>query len=168
MLPLEKLILKLWLFRNLTPLLGSSALTLSGIDVCVRVHVHTHAQPCLTLCDPIGCSLSGSYVCGIFQGRILEWGAITFSRGSFPPRDGTRVSCDFCFGRRILCHCTTCEAHFYTISVHRDGIKVERDHRKSKVMSSRFAINASVFKMGTCWTNHDCLAFVTRLKCLLS
>ena len=37
------------------------------------------AQSCLTLCDPMGCSLPGSSVHGIFQARVLEWGAIAFS-----------------------------------------------------------------------------------------
>ena len=37
------------------------------------------AQSCLTLCDPMDCSLPGSSVCGIFQARVLEWAAIAFS-----------------------------------------------------------------------------------------
>ena len=37
-------------------------------------------QLCLTLCDPIDCSLPGSSIHGIFQARILEWVAISFSR----------------------------------------------------------------------------------------
>ena len=37
------------------------------------------AQSCLTLCDPMDCSLSGSSVQGIFQARVLEWVAISFS-----------------------------------------------------------------------------------------
>ena len=37
------------------------------------------AQSCLTLCDPMDCSLPGSSVHGIFQARVLEWGAIAFS-----------------------------------------------------------------------------------------
>ena len=36
----------------------------------------------LTLCDPMDCSLPGSSVQGISQARILEWVAISFSRGS--------------------------------------------------------------------------------------
>ena len=41
------------------------------------------AQSCLTLLDPMYCSLSGSSAHGIFQARVLEWGAIAFSeRGS--------------------------------------------------------------------------------------
>ena len=36
-------------------------------------------QSCLTLSDPMDCSLLGSSVHGIFQARVLEWGAIAFS-----------------------------------------------------------------------------------------
>ena len=36
-------------------------------------------QSCPTLCDPMDCSPPGSSVHGIFQARVLEWGAIAFS-----------------------------------------------------------------------------------------
>ena len=45
------------------------------------------AQSCLTLCDAMDCSLSGSSIHGIFQARVLEWIAISFSRGSSRPRN---------------------------------------------------------------------------------
>ena len=52
------------------------------------------SQSCRTLCDPMNyCSLPSSSVHGILQGRILEWIAISFSRGSSQRRDGTQVSC---------------------------------------------------------------------------
>ena len=51
------------------------------------------AQLYPTLCDPVDSSLPGSFVHGILQARILEWVAISFSRGSSPPRDQTQVSC---------------------------------------------------------------------------
>ena len=38
-------------------------------------------QSCPTLCDPVDCSSPGSSIHGIFQARVLEWGAIAFSRG---------------------------------------------------------------------------------------
>ena len=41
-------------------------------------------QSCLTLCDPMNYSLPGSSIHRIFQARILEWAAISFSRGVFP------------------------------------------------------------------------------------
>ena len=40
------------------------------------------AQSCPTLSEPMDCSLPGSSVHGIFQARVLEWGAIAFSKGS--------------------------------------------------------------------------------------
>ena len=45
------------------------------------------------VCDPLAYSLPGSSVHGILQARILEWGAIPFSRGSSQPRDWTQISC---------------------------------------------------------------------------
>ena len=59
---------------------------LDGMCVCEV------AQSCPTLCDPMDCSLTGSSVHGIFQARVLEWVAISFSRGSSPPRNRTPVS----------------------------------------------------------------------------
>ena len=60
------------------------------------------AQSHPTLCDPMDCSPPGSSVHGILQARILEWVAISSSRGSSQPRDGTWVSCTA--GRHPLRH----------------------------------------------------------------
>ena len=49
------------------------------------------AQSCPTLCDPMDCSLQGSSVHGIFQAVVLEWIAISFSRGSSRPRHASKV-----------------------------------------------------------------------------
>jgi len=54
---------------------------------CMKVKV---AQLCLTLCDPMDCSLPGSSVRGNLQAGTLEWLAFPFSRGSSQPRDRTR------------------------------------------------------------------------------
>ena len=51
------------------------------------------SQSCPTLCDPMDCSLPGSSIHGLLQARVLEWVAISFSRGSSRPRDRTQVSC---------------------------------------------------------------------------
>ena len=59
---------------------------------CMKVKVLV-SQLCLTLCNPMDCSLPGSSVHGILEIRILEWVAIPFSRGSSQPRDQTWVSC---------------------------------------------------------------------------
>ena len=57
------------------------------------------AQLCLTLCNPKECSPPGSSIHGILQARVLEWVAISFSRGSSQPRDQTQVS--HIAGRRV-------------------------------------------------------------------
>ena len=57
---------------------------------CLTPHAESEsevAQSCLTLCDPMDYT-----VYGILQARILEWVAISFSRGSSRPRDQTQVS----------------------------------------------------------------------------
>ena len=47
---------------------------------CVKVKSESEvAQSCPTLSDPTDCSLPGSSIHGIFQARVLEWGAIAFS-----------------------------------------------------------------------------------------
>ena len=51
------------------------------------------AKLCPTLCNPMDYNLPGLSVHGILQARILEWVAISFSRGFSPPRDWTWVSC---------------------------------------------------------------------------
>ena len=56
-------------------------------------------------CSPLGLSVHG-----IFQARILEWGAISFSRGSSPLKDQTLMNLHFLYYTQILYHCTTWEA----------------------------------------------------------
>ena len=47
---------------------------------CMKVKSESEdAQSCPTLHDPVDCSLPGSSIHGIFQARVLEWGAIAFS-----------------------------------------------------------------------------------------
>ena len=55
----------------------------------VKVTSLSHVQ---FFCDPMDCSLPGSSVHGIFQAKVLEWLAISFSRGSCRPRDRTLLS----------------------------------------------------------------------------
>ena len=62
------------------------------------------SQSCLSLCDPVNCSPPGSSVSEILQAKILEWVAISSSRGSSPPGDWTHVSCISCTARWILYH----------------------------------------------------------------
>ena len=56
----------------------------SGLQLlqCMKVKSQSEVtQSCLTLSDPMDCSLPGSSIHGIFQARVLEWGAIAFSKG---------------------------------------------------------------------------------------
>ena len=66
---------------------------------CSPDFVCSVAQSCLTLCSPADYSPPGSSVHGIFQARIPEWVAISFSKGSSQPRDLTHTSC---IGRWVL------------------------------------------------------------------
>ena len=74
------------------------------------------AQSCPTLCNPKDYNLPGSSIHGIFQARVLEWGATAFSRGSSWPRDRTRV-CHIA-GRRFTVWATR-EAHRHRLEGHR-------------------------------------------------
>ena len=67
---------------------------------CMKVKSESEVtESCLTLSFPMKCSLPCSSVHEILQARILEWVAMSFSRGSSWPRDWTRGSCivDRCF-----------------------------------------------------------------------
>ena len=57
------------------------------IQIAERCWKWREVTLCPTLCDPLDCSLLGSSIHGIFQARVLEWVAISFSRGSSQPRD---------------------------------------------------------------------------------
>ena len=76
------------------------------------------------------CNLPGSSVHGIFHARILEWVAISFSRGSSWPRYQTCVSCT---GRQILYHWVTKEAPFNCLL---DTIDVWKAHKHPKLTTS--------------------------------
>ena len=58
----------------------------------------------LTVCDPVDCSPPGSSVHGILQAKIVEWVAISFSRGSSLPRNQTNISYVSCIGEQVLYH----------------------------------------------------------------
>ena len=69
------------------------------VCVCVRACI---LKLCLTLCDPMDCSLPGPSVHGISQAKILEEMAVSSSRGSSRPRRGPHASCFCSIGRWIL------------------------------------------------------------------
>ena len=66
-------------------MLSRAILDLSGlIFASSQISESEVTQSCPTLCDPVDCSPPGSSVHGILQARVLEWVAISFSRGLFP------------------------------------------------------------------------------------
>ena len=68
------------------------------VRLIIQLSLHTVIKVNF-VCDPMDCSLPGSSVHGIFQAMVLEWIAISFSKGSSQPRDRTQVShiIDRCF-----------------------------------------------------------------------
>ena len=79
---------------SVLPMFSSKSFIVSGLTFRSLIHFEfifvygvaataaaKSLQLCLTRCDPMDCSLSGSSVYGIFQARVLEWIAISFSRG---------------------------------------------------------------------------------------
>ena len=68
------------------------------VCVCVCMHVCSVVSDC----ECMDCSQQVSSVHGIFQARILEWVAISFSRGSFQPRDRTYISYISCVVGRFF------------------------------------------------------------------
>ena len=73
--------------------------TIALISHASKVKVKEKSLSRVRLCDPVNFNLQGSSVHGTLQARILEWVAISFSRGSSRPRDRTLVSC--IIGRRF-------------------------------------------------------------------
>ena len=88
-----------WLYRKIKrillcfPQLFFCSVPSADIQLSCDVNRCEVAQSCLTVCDPMNYSLSRSSIHGIFQARVLEWVAISFSRGSSWTRDRTQVSC---------------------------------------------------------------------------
>ena len=100
------------------------------------------AQSCPILCTPVDCSPPDSSVHGIFQARILEWVAISFSRESSWPRDQTLVS--HITGRFFIILlmftyiAASCESTFIFIQLcykHRD---INRDNKNNKLKKLTF------------------------------
>ena len=95
-------------------------------------HPHTQLHP--TLCDPLDCSPPGSSVHGIFQARILEWVAISSSRGSSWPRDWTHISCVSCTAGEFFTGWATREAQ--------PGIEVPKSAICKLVLESQWSFSS--------------------------
>ena len=66
---------------------GAISFSIIYIYICVYIYACSVTQSCPILCNPMDYSLSGSSVYGILQARILEWVAISSSRGFSPLKD---------------------------------------------------------------------------------
>ena len=93
------------------------------------------AQSCLTLCDPMDCSLPGFSDNGILQGRILQWVAIPFSRGSSWPRDRTWVSC---IAGRFFTIWATRETPYSQLIGREEKKRAKEKERRGKTVSGDF------------------------------
>ena len=89
----------LWFHINSRVICSTSVKNVMSNLLSVYVLV---TQSCPALCYPMDCSPPSSSVHEILQVRLLEWVAISSSRGSSWPRDQTCVSYVSCIGRRIL------------------------------------------------------------------
>ena len=73
---------------------------MTAVSITRTACVRAQSRP--TLCNPMDCSPPGFSVLGVSQARIVEWGALAFSRRSSQPRDRTGILCVSCVGRQIL------------------------------------------------------------------
>ena len=124
-------------------------------------------QSCPTLCSPMDSSPPGSCVHGISQATMLEWVAISSSRGSSWPRNRTRVSFVSYIGRWILYHCATwtvrevpkCLCLLYLFLAFRGNFWSFSSSRKS----SRPAHSQCVFLGDQSFSLQVCFGFLTRV-----
>ena len=114
--------------------------------ICILFYNHFIATP-WTIAPP------GSSVHGIFQARILEWVAISFSRGSSWHRDRTCASCLSCIGQWILYCWATWETPFYN-----------HLHHNTRICSS-LQKTAMMKRSGVC-LHIDCAGFKIHLQIL--
>ena len=70
-------------------IVGSWHLSIMSCSMSFKESESEVSQSCLTLCDPMDCSPPEFSIHELFQARVLEWVAISFSRGSSWPRDQT-------------------------------------------------------------------------------
>ena len=82
----------MWLKLPKTFLMRLVMLTKYDVLILYELCQHLCVQSCLTHCNPMDCGPEDSSVHGIFQASILEWVAISFSKGPSQSRDWTHVS----------------------------------------------------------------------------
>ena len=93
-------------------------------------------------------SLPGSSLCGISQARILEWVAISFSRGSFRPKDQTQVSCSAGKFFTDLATCHICCNYFFKWCTYES----ESRSVMSQLFATPWAIQSMEFSRPEYWS----------------
>ena len=127
---------------------------LHSFCILVRKKVKS-LKSCLTLCDPMDCSLSGFYVHGIFQARILGWFAISFSRRSSWPRDWTRISLSV---SRCFTVWGTREVHYQDFNQELPDVQAGfRDAEEAEIRLPTFT--------GSWWEQGSCRKHLILLHC---
>ena len=121
-IPWAKIVQKCFMFPS-----AQGPLPFSTCCWCLVVKSHS------TLCNPIDCSPQGSSVHGIFPARMLEWVALSFTRGSSWPKDRTCISW---IGRQILYCWATREARSPSHHPAKQGLCL--GHRGRKFSSKTF------------------------------
>ena len=147
---------------NLSLLIDRILVCSSYIVVCVEGCVCD--QSCLTLCNPMDCNLPGSSVHGIFQTRILEEVAISFSRGSSQPRDWTQVSCLSCMAGGFFSHCITwepllCGRSLYLIWIYQQSAHFLIDKSEGYFWTFAFTNSAAMNILDLCYPVYICNNF---------
>ena len=89
-------------------------------------------QTCLTLCDPMDCSLPGSSVHGILQARILEWAAMPFSRVLCYIFSSIHLPSFFC---RLASLLTICIIYYPNLQLTLSYIQIRSDQIRSVAQS---------------------------------
>ena len=128
-MPIQKSVPKcVWQFYSLTTQTGNNQDVLQWVNrwtvicPCGGMHACVCAkslQSCPTLCNPMDCSLPGSSVHRILQAGILEWVAISYSKGPSKPRDRTWVCYVSCIGTWIHYLCLGSRFSGYSIPKHK-------------------------------------------------
>ena len=121
-----------------------------ALMICVcKAHTHVMrvqcsvSQSCPTICNPRHYySLPGSSIHGIFQARILEWVAISYSSGSFWPRDQSYIPC---IGRWILYHRATWEAPLVTWSTKKKRVLLGNASQLQMIVNNHFSFPVLYF-----------------------
>ena len=124
----------------------------------LKIHLCSVAQGCQTLFDPTDCSPPGSSVHAIFQTRVLEQVAISYSRGSSQPRDQTCVSCICCISRQILYHGAAWEAPIlHLILAKRPSSEMRLVHQTSwaSQFSPVYLKHSQTLKLADRWASHQ-------------